>query len=155
MRKNNWIVLLMFIALTELTGWLSSLLSGDTRALYQELIKPPFSPPAQLFGIVWPILYALMGIAAYLIYSSKSRDRGNALFWFFVQLTLNFFWSIFFFRFQLYWTSVVILLLLDILVAYTIYLFGKIDRRAQILMIPYLLWLIFATYLNIGIALLN
>lgn len=155
MKKVNWPKLLAFIALTEATGFLSGFLSGDVKSVYPQLIQPPLSPPGWVFGIVWPILYALMGIAAYLIHNSGDSHRSNALFWFYVQLAINFSWSIVFFRFSLFWASAAIIIALDITVAYTIALFSKINKHAKMLMIPYLLWILFATYLNIGVAILN
>ena len=97
----------------------------------------------------------MLGIAAYLIHKSTKSNKSNALFWFYVQLLINFSWSIIFFRFGLFWASAVVIILLVIAAAYTTALFGKIDQHAKLLMVPYLLWLIFATYLNIGVASLN
>lgn len=154
-KKMNWLELLIFVVIIEATGFLSSFLSGNIRPEYMRLIKPPFAPPGLVFGIVWPILYASMGIAVYRVFNHHSKASKYALLWFGIQLFLNFCWSIVFFRFELFWAAVAIIVALDVTVAYTIYLFGKIDKIAQWLMIPYLLWIIFATYLNIGFAILN
>lgn len=155
MKKLSWPVLLLFFALVEGIGALSGALSGDTGAIYQSLALPPLSPPGWLFGIVWPVLYGLMAIAAYLIYRSGDACAPRTLFWFFVQLALNFFWPLIFFRGGLYWAAALVILLLDCLVLYTISQFRSISPLAARLMIPYLLWLLFATYLNVGVALLN
>lgn len=155
MKKKSWSALILFIVIVEGIGFLSGILSGDIKAAYAALELPPLSPPDWLFGIVWPVLYAMMAIAAYLIYTSNDSGKSNALFVFCTQLALNFCWSIVFFRWEVYWAAALIIIVLDFLVAYTIYLFKQINVTASRLMIPYLLWLIFATYLNLGIAILN
>lgn len=154
MKKVSWPKLLMFIFITEASGFISSFLSGDIGLKYAQLNKPPFSPPEMIFGVVWPVLYALMGVAVYLIYRNSNKYR-SAHIGFWVQLVLNFFWTILFFKFGLFWAALAVIIALDIVVAYTIYLFGKINKAAMGLMLPYLLWILFATYLNIGFALLN
>lgn len=156
MKKINWFQLIVIVLITELIGLLGSLFSGNISQVYTTLVKPPLSPPGWLFGIIWSILYLLMGIAAYIIYQSPEtlgRNKAITLYW--VQLFVNFLWPIVFFRFEWYWISVVIILLLDVLVLVTTIWFYKINKVAGYLMIPYLLWILFATYLNIGIAFLN
>lgn len=155
--KENWEGLLISILIAELTGIVSSLLAGPVSSTYSTLTKPPLSPPGWMFGIVWPLLYAMMGIAAYLIYSSNASksDITKALKLYAFQLFLNFTWSIVFFRFDMLWFALIILLILDVVVICTIAVFSRIDKRAALLMLPYLLWILFATYLNAGIALLN
>lgn len=155
--KANWEGLLISILIAELTGIVSSLLAGPVKSIYSTYAKPPLSPPGWIFGVVWPLLYAMMGIAAYLIYNSnaKKADITKALKLYGFQLFLNFTWSIVFFRFDMFWAALIILLVLDVIVIYTIAVFNRIDKRAALLMLPYLLWILFATYLNAGIALLN
>lgn len=156
MKKINWFQLFVIILITELVGALGSLFSGNTGQIYASFIKPPLSPPGWLFGVIWPILYLLMGIAVYIIYQSPEtldRKKATTLYW--VQLFVNFLWPIVFFGFEWYWISVAVILLLDVLVLITTIWFYKIKKVAGYLMVPYLLWIIFATYLNIGIAVLN
>ena len=156
MKKIDWLQLLTIILIAEFVGVLGSLLSGNTGEIYTSLIKPPLSPPGWLFGVVWPVLYLLMGIAAYLIYQAPQtleRQKATAFYW--IQLFVNFLWPIVFFRFEWYWIAVIIIILLDILVSITARLFYKINKAAGYLMIPYLIWILFATCLNIGIAVLN
>ena len=155
MIKKQWPALIGFILAVEAVGFCSSLLSGDIGRKYNELILPPFSPPGMLFGIVWVILYAMMGIAAYLIYQSNESTKQTAMTIFLSQLALNFLWPILFFRFELLWISDIIIIILDILVACMIYYFSTSRKAAAYLIIPYFIWLLFATYLNIGVALLN
>jgi benzodiazapine receptor len=155
-KKINWFQLLAILVITQLAGVLGSLFSGNSAQIYTTFIKPPLSPPGWIFGIVWPILYLLMGIAAYIIYQTpETPEREKALTLYWLQLFVNFLWPIIFFRFQWYWIAVVVLLLLNILVLMTTIRFYNIKKVAGYLMIPYMLWLIFATYLNIGVAVLN
>lgn len=140
-----------------LTGMLSSLVSGNQGTVYQSINLPPYSPPPWLFGVVWPILYILMGIAAYLIYitPAKKADKTNALVTYGIQLFINFSWSIVFFKFQEFGWAVVVLALLLLLVALTLMFFYHINKVAALLIIPYFLWLLIAYYLNIGVFVLN
>jgi len=156
MKKIDWYQLLTIILITELVGVLGSLLSGNTGEIYTSFIKPPLSPPGWLFGVIWPVLYLLMSIAAYIIYQTpQTLDRKKATTFYWIQLFVNFLWPIVFFRFEWYWIAVVIIILLDILVSITTLWFYKINKAAGYLMIPYLIWILFATYLNIGIAVFN
>jgi len=156
MKKINWFQLLTMILITELVGVIGSLLSGNTGEIYTSFIKPPLSPPGWLFGVIWPVLYLLMSIAAYIIYQTpQTLERKKATTFYWIQLLVNFLWPIVFFRFEWYWIAVVIIILLDIWVSITTVWFYKINKAAGYLMIPYLIWILFATYLNIGIAVLN
>jgi len=154
-KKTNWLQLLIPVGLIEAIGYFGSFLSGDMKPVYIPLAKPPLAPPTWVFSIVWPILYALIGIAAYRIYQHHSQASRQALIWFGVQLFFNFWWSIVFFRFELFWAAAAVIIIIGITAAYTTYLFSKIDKIATWLMIPYLLWVIFAAYLNIALAILN
>lgn len=122
----------------------------------QQIVQPPLSPPAIVFPIVWTILYALMGIgAARVSLSEKSPQKDRALNIFVAQLVVNFFWSLFFFNLQAFGFAYLWLLLLIVLVALMVYAFWQVDPLAGILQLPYLLWVIFASYLNLGVWLLN
>ena len=121
---------------------------------YDIIIKPVLSPPDWLFPVVWTILYVLMGISSYLIY----RDDGigsEALGVYKLQLFVNLMWSIIFFVFKFYLVSFVWILILDVLVIYMIIKFYRINKTASYLQIPYLLWILFASYLTLGVYLLN
>lgn len=157
MKKSSLSGAIVSILICEAVGFISSLLSGNTKEIYQSLNQPPLAPPSWLFGVVWPILFALMGIAVYRVYiSDAEKDLINeAIFFFTAQLIVNFLWPIIFFRFQLLWAAVVTIVVLLILVLITLSKFRKIDTLAFWLMIPYLAWLLFAAYLNVGFALLN
>lgn len=157
MKKVGFKTYAIWILITEAVGALSGFITRDGTKLYGETInKPVLSPPAVLFPIVWTVLYALMGIGAARIYiSCRSKDRSAALRIYSGQLLFNFFWSIFFFNLQAFWFSFVWLILLLILVVLMIISFKKIDKTAAYLQIPYLIWVIFAGYLNLGAAILN
>ncbi len=148
---------ILWILLTEAVGALSGLLSSDGMVLYAQIIeKPPLSPPGVVFGIVWPILYALMGIGAALIWrqpASKKRSQGLNLF--VSQLVVNFFWSLIFFNAQAFGFAAVWLILLWVLVLLMILSFRRSSSLAAWLQVPYLIWLTFAAYLNFGVFLLN
>ncbi|WP_428815441.1 TspO/MBR family protein [Lactococcus lactis] len=149
--------LILFIVGIELIGGLAGLLAGDIKGIYNNLKLPPLAPPDYLFGIVWPVLYALIAISAYLIFYKLKTQRSegqNALFYFGIQLILNFIWSIIFFK-GYFWLGVIIILLLDFIVYLCIIKFSKINKWSAFLLIPYFIWIIFATYLSISVAILN
>lgn len=141
------------IAIALLTGGLGAFFTRDGMANYSELIKPPLTPPSWVFGVVWSILFILMGISSAIVY--KKGGKGDALTVYAVQLVMNFIWTILFFNFDAYLFSFVWLILLWIMIAYMIYLFSKYDKTAAYLQIPYLLWVAFAGYLNFMIYLMN
>lgn len=155
--KIKWKQLLICVAIPLAVGALSALLSGDGMAEFAVLNKPPLSPPAWLFPVVWTILYVLMGIASYLVLTSgTSTDKiTKALTVYGLQLAVNFFWSIIFFRLSMYLFAFFWLLLLWLLIIVTMVRFYRVKELAGDLMIPYLLWVTFAGYLNFGIYLLN
>lgn len=154
-KKINVTDLLLFIVTAQLAGTVSALASGGFSGFYLQLEKPPLSPPAWLFPVVWTALYTLMGISAYLIYSSDDGGKKNALAVYWVQLGVNFLWSIVFFRFMLLNAAVAVIILLLILIAMMIKMFRDIRPAAGYINIPYLAWAAFAAYLNIAFAIIN
>ncbi len=142
------------VALALAAGGLSALLGGGMDA-YGELTKPPLSPPGWVFPVVWTILYVLMGIAAGIIITSGDTDRHSAMRLYYLQLALNVLWTPLFFRFGLLTLAAVWLAALVVAVFLTRRRFGAISATAGWLLLPYLLWCIFALYLNIGFAVLN
>ncbi len=155
--KVKWKELIIAIAIPLAVGGLAALLSGGGMKTFEMVEKPPLSPPGRLFPVVWTILYTLMGIASYLIYVSEAAqtEKVQALTLYAYQLLVNFLWPIFFFDFGWYLFSLFWLILLWVLVYRTISKFSEISKAATWLMIPYLLWLTFAGYLNAGIWYLN
>ena len=150
-------VLAICILIPLAVGALSSLLTKDSMAEFELLNKPLLSPPGWLFPVVWTILFVLMGIASYLIYRQGTEDPQvrQALVIYGIQLLFNFFWPIFFFRFGWYLFSFFWLVILWVLILVMISKFRKIDETAAKLLVPYLLWVTFAGYLNLGVFLLN
>ncbi len=124
---------------------------------YEQLAKPPLLPPNEIFGPVWIVLYVLMGIAlALLITHEAPHDEKNPAYaWFGVQLILNTLWSIVFFGLHLPWVAAAIILVLIGTIIVTILTFRRFVPSTAWLLAPYLAWVCFATYLNIGVALLN
>ena len=121
---------------------------------YNSLQKPPFSPPGIAFPIVWTILYILMGIS-YGILKSKEQVDDEINFIYYLQLGVNALWSIFFFVFKWRLFSFLWILLLAVLVILMIIKFYNKNKTAGLIQIPYLLWVLFASYLNIGFYILN
>ena len=153
MKTRNIDLLIIALLIPLAVGAVSSLLSGTMMA--PTFIQPSFSPPGYLFPIVWTILYILMGISSYLVYTSDSPAKPAALLVYAIQLVFNFFWTILFFRFSLYGPAFLWLLALIGLIAIMIYLFSKIRPTAAYLQLPYLLWCLFAAYLNFAVYMLN
>lgn len=125
--------------------------------IFKTLNKPPLSPPGWLFPVVWSVLYTLMGVASYLVLtaSTPKSEIAQAIRLYGLQLAFNFFWTIWFFNFGWYWFSLVWLVALWLLILSTTVAFYRISKPAGLLLLPYLLWVAFAGYLNAGIALLN
>lgn len=146
------------IAVCEAVGIIGSAFTlPSIQSWYIFLNKPVFSPPNWVFGPVWTILYALMGVSLYLIWNQglKSNKSKKALQIFFVQLFLNFCWSLVFFGLHSSLLALIVIILLWLSIFYTIYLFNKISKIAAILLLPYILWVSFASLLNLFIVLLN
>lgn len=147
-------LLAICILLPLAVGSLSALLGGNTAA-YSSLERPALAPPAAVFPVVWTVLYILMGISSYLVYTSESPDKTTALRTYALQLFFNFFWSIIFFGFSQYFLAFLWLLALILVIAAMIYQFFQISPAAAYLQIPYLAWCAFAAWLNFMICTLN
>ena len=152
---NKKAVALFFVLLSLGVGALSGFLNMEAMGQYQVLNRPPLSPPSWVFPVAWTILYILMGIGAAIIYCSNDDKKKEALMLFFIQLAFNFCWSFFYFTFEWRFFAFVWLLFLLILVLAMTKAFGKISPLAARLQIPYILWLCFAAYLNLGTWWLN
>lgn len=152
--KIQWKKLVLCLLLPLAVGGLAGFLTRNNMSIFDTLQKPPFSPPGWLFPVVWTILYLLMGFASYLVLVS---DKPGQTAWklYGIQLIFNFFWPIFFFNMEQYLLSFIWLLLLWLLILATILWFYRSSKLAGYLLIPYLLWVTFAGYLNLGIYLLN
>lgn len=155
--KNNSGILFKCIAIPLLTGALAALISLGGMRTFESLNQPPLSPPGWLFPIAWTILYTLMGIASYLVLvSGKNKEAiQKVILVYAYQLVVNFLWPTFFFNFGWYLFSFFWLLLLWGLVLILILRCYRISEKAAYLLIPYLLWLSFAGYLNLAVWWLN
>ena len=116
--RINWKKLLLCIAIPLAVGGVAALLSGGMGETYQSYVRPPLSPPGWVFGVVWPILYALMGYASYLVVEAEGNKKPPLLLYG-AQLLVNFLWPIVFFRFQWFWAAFVVLLGLWLLIFLT------------------------------------
>lgn len=152
--RIKWKTLIFCIALPIFVGVVASLISRENMLTFDMVIKPKLSPPSWLFPIVWTILYTLMGISSYLVLISR-ENLNSAIKFYLLQLTFNFFWSILFFNFHLYWFSFFWLLILWILILITVFKFYQVSKISAYLMLPYLIWVTFAGYLNLYIAIFN
>lgn len=151
------IVFVLSIVTSFAAGALGSLATTpNIPSWYAALEKPVLNPPNWVFGPVWSILYVLMGIAlALIILKSSKQPKKKAYFWFGLQLALNTLWSLVFFGLHSPWLGVVVIIALIVSIVLTIRGFYKINKYAAWLLVPYLAWVCFATYLTIGIATLN
>ena len=157
-RRDWWKMAIAAVVLIELlggaSGWLSN--SGYENRWFAALDKPGFMPPGWTFGVVWPILYALLGISLAMIIAEPPSDRRRvALILFFIQLALNFLWSPIFFAGHDITLAKWVIFLMAAVAAAAARQFLKLRRAAGLLMIPYLAWLIFAATLNATIEALN
>ncbi|MFR3685097.1 MAG: TspO/MBR family protein [Enterococcus sp.] len=153
---NRFFKLLACIIGVELIGSISGFFAGDIPAVYAQLNKPFWAPPGNIVGIIWTVLYALIGLALFLVIDSKApKNKTLAYFLFGIQLVLNFIWSIIFFGGSHFWIASFISLFLLITIIFSIREFRAISKGAAICFIPYLIWIIYATYLSFGLAILN
>lgn len=144
------------IAISFAAGGIGSLATiANIPNWYAGLEKPPLLPPNEVFGPVWSVLYLLMGVALFLVWVAPKRRSGKYYLAFFTQLILNALWSLVFFGLHQPWIGFVIIVILIAAIAWNIREFAKISKPASSLQVPYLLWVLFATYLTIGIAVLN
>lgn len=134
-------------------GGLIGFFLKDNFSFYQTLNKPFFAPPKWLFPVVWSILYLLMGISYYLVRKEDNNPKDKYLFY--LQLFVNLLWPILFFKFEQLLLSSFWIFILDVLIILMILSFKKINPKASQLQIPYLIWSLFATFLNISIFFLN
>jgi tryptophan-rich sensory protein len=157
-KRSRWKIAVLTIIAIEilggLSGWLSN--SGYGNGWFDSLQKPSFMPPGPVFGIVWPILYALLGVALAMILSEPPSGRRNtALILFFAQLALNFAWSPVFFAGHDISLAKVLIFVMAALAAAAAGQFMRIRLAAGILMVPYIGWLVFAATLNATVEKLN
>ena len=154
--KIKWTDLILWVVGTELVGVLSALISGgDFSGFYQQLNQPPLAPPGWLFPVVWSILYALMGISAYIILNNGDKRRRTALMLYGAQLLVNFLWTPVFFGLRSLEGATAVVIAMLIFITAMMLSFYRISKAAAYLNIPYLLWTGFAAYLTIGVLVLQ
>ena len=154
----NWLKLGISLAIPAAVGLVTGLLIGESSgSVYSSLTLPPLAPPQWLFPVVWSVMYLLMGVAFYLVWVSdcSSAAKKNAFIAYGIQLAINAAWSPVFFLLRLYSVAAAVIVVLLIAVTATLERFSRCSLWAGRLMLPYMIWVAFASYLNISIALLN
>lgn len=158
MHTIKWVIIMLqkfkilgIVSIPLIVGLLSTLFVDFN--FYKEINLPSVAPPSILFPIVWTILYVLIGISLYLILRDGKNKENITLF--ITQLLINFIWVICFFRFRLFFGSFIIIIILDCIVLYSILEYYKYNKVSSYLLIPYFLWIVFASYLNWMVFVLN
>lgn len=154
-KKKNWLVSVTALVLPIVVGIVSNKVTGMTTTPYPN--QPPLIPPSQAFPIIWTILFVLMGIAFYQVINADvdSQIKKTAAAVFLLQLIFNFLWPVFFFRLRMCRAAFLVICILWFLIFLNVVIFYRIKKSAGFLLIPYLLWVGFAIYLNIGFCVLN
>lgn len=156
MKAGSYLALASFILVSLAAGFIGSFFTMDSvQTWYTTLNQPSWTPPTWVFGPVWTTLYVLMGTAAYLVSRSKKLGKSFVLWLFLAHLLVNTFWSIAFFAMHELLLSVIVILVLLGLIMLLMRLFWRYSHMATYLMIPYLLWVSYASTLNIGYLFLN
>lgn len=154
MKKINWKRLIIITIITFVVGSFFSFFTMNSMETFKELEKP-INVPGILFPIVWSILYLLMSISCYIISCSKDENKNEAIIIYAIQLVINSVWSLIFFGFGAYLLGFIWIIILAVTVIIMIAKFYNINKKAAYLNIPYILWILFAAYLNFGIYILN
>ena len=145
------------LAIPLAVGGFSAFLTRDGMEYFKLVSKPPLSPPPWVFPVVWTILYLMLGAASYLVWvsgvSTSRRDRALTVYG--LNLALNLLWPIVFFTMRFYFAAFLLLLMLWVMAVTAALLFSCIEEKAGKLLIPYVVWLTFAAYLNVGVWVLN
>lgn len=157
MKRISMGTLIIALLIPLIVGGASAALSAKGMAIYGTMNKPPLSPPAWVFSVAWTILYFAMGFASYFIFVAEvdTRSKSIALVMYVVQLIMNFMWSIVFFNWGMYLAAFVWLMVMWCIVILCTLRAYCINRLAGYLLIPYIVWLTFAAYLNYGAYILN
>lgn len=152
--KINWKKLIIITLLTFFVGSFFNFFTMNNMETFKELSKP-IDVPGILFPIIWTILYLLMSISYYIISNSNDKQKDESKTIYIVQLIINSLWSLIFFGFEAYLLAFIWIIILLIAVIVMIVKFYKVNRLSAYLQIPYVLWIIFAGYLNLSIYILN
>ncbi|MTV27738.1 tryptophan-rich sensory protein [Nitriliruptoraceae bacterium ZYF776] len=155
---SRWTVLVVFLVVAGAAGFVGNLVQGsEVGTRYLDFERPPWAPPQEAFGIVWPVLYVLIGIAGWRLWRTTGGVRAAALplgLWA-LQLVVNAVWPGVFFGLEEFGWAVPVIVLLDVVVIATIVVAARVDRWAAALLAPYLAWILYATALNVAIWQLN
>jgi len=155
MLRNKYLTFILFFIITFSASLIGGLATVSFKEpWYSTLIKPSFNPPDWVFGPVWTILYLMMTIAIWLYWHSKNKDM-NTVYIYFIHLVFNSAWSIVFFVYHNILLALIVLLILISLILVLIVRFRRVKKMSSYLMVPYLLWTIFALILNVSILILN
>lgn len=152
--RIDWKKLIIITVITFIVGTFFSFFTMNSMDTFKDLSKP-INVPGVLFSIVWSILYLLMSISCYLIVQSNDKDKKEGIILYAIQLVINSLWTLIFFGFGAYLLSFIWIIILLIVVIIMLAKFYNINKIAMYINIPYVLWLLFAAYLNLGIYLLN
>lgn len=152
--RIDWKKLIIITVITFIVGTFFSFLTMNSMDTFKDLSKP-INVPGVLFPIVWSILYLLMSISCYLIVQSNDKDKKEGIILYAIQLVINSLWTLIFFGFGAYLLSFIWIIILLIVVIIMLAKFYNINKIAMYINIPYVLWLLFAAYLNLGTYLLN
>lgn len=156
MRLGSLLALAFFVGISLLAGFVGSLSTmSSIQGWYAVLNQPSWTPPNWVFGPVWTLLYVLMGTSAFLVWRSKKVGKYLALWLFLAHLLVNLFWSVAFFGLHELLLSMIVILVLAGLIVALMRLYRPYSRLAMYLMIPYLLWVAYASTLNLGFLVLN
>ena len=152
--RIDWKKLIIITVITFIVGTFFSFFTMNSMDTFKDL-SVPIHVPGVLFPIVWSILYLLMSISCYLIVQSNDKDKKEGIILYAIQLVINSLWTLIFFGFGAYLLSFIWIIILLIVVIIMLAKFYNINKIAMYINIPYVLWLLFAAYLNLGIYLLN
>ena len=155
MLKNKFLSLILFFIITFSASFIGGLVSISFKEpWYSSLVKSNYNPPDWIFAPVWITLYLMMTIAIWLFWHSKNRDL-NTIYIYFIHIVFNTTWSIVFFGLHQIFTALVVLLVLIFLIITLILKFKRVNLISYYLMFPYLLWTLYALFLNINLLVLN
>lgn len=155
MKNIDFKKLFKYIFITLLIGGVPSIFVYRNIESYKLLNKPPLSPPSIVFPIVWTIIFILLGTSIYRVMNADSSKKEEAKLIYFIQLIVNALWTPIFFGLKEYFLAFLWIIMLILLVVTMLITFFKIDKISFYLNIPYIIWLLFASYLNFGIFVLN
>lgn len=155
---KNWMKLLISLIIPQVVAGVAAVFTkAETSGWFLTIQKPEWNPPNWLFAPVWTVLYIMMGVSLYLVWSAKksTSQKGTAITFWAIQLLLNFLWSFIFFNQHLLFGGLIDIILLWIFIIITIFSFAKISKTAAWLLVPYISWVTFAALLNFEIWKIN